>query len=118
MAQMTEDVYSFETDGEPEREEGAHTPYDSDDSSDVEEWLCCGCNTHAIDSLKLETDEILEDDPIYFDEDDTPWVHCPTCTRHFHVRCVPFWTVRKYILSVDDNYYVCENCLVARRFPW
>ncbi|KAK7484505.1 hypothetical protein BaRGS_00024261 [Batillaria attramentaria] len=101
MAQMTEDVYSFQTDGEPEHEEGAHTPYDSDDSSNVEEWLCCGCNTHAINSFKLERDEILEDDLIYFDEDDTPWVHCPTCTRHFHA----FSLVRQNGKTGDSGFY-------------
>ena len=86
------------------------SPTWSSSSYDVEEWLCSECLVAAVSSEKLFIDLVLEEDPILFDDDDTPWLFCHLCRKDFHVRCVPFYTVERFIFG-SHMHCTSPHCL-------
>jgi 8-oxo-dGTP pyrophosphatase MutT (NUDIX family) len=90
-----------------------HTPYSSsEDGMGVLDWLCGRCQVPAQDAMKLVHDflaDIFDEEVIFFDCDDTPWLPgCSTCSRKFHVHCLPFEFVKELI--IQNTIFTCPSC--------
>ena len=75
-----------------------------------DEWECAICDGKPADAGYLENQALLRERTLLFDIDNTEWLICSGCTRHFHFNCIENIPPNATEEDIEAEHYLCDFC--------